>query len=254
MTSPEAQVLNPVMLRVYKDDKKGATAFFRNRPFLYKLLELTSKIDADQPEVLFHACSIGAEPYSFAATVYAMEKNVAISATDIVPDFVGAAQAGCYPKSISKNMQENEKVFFDDIGNDQIKLKDEIRERVNFLPAASLSDARDDEYDVVLAMNVLTYLTPEAQTKAIAEMASYARHYLCLTAFHPDQIQSDVEAIGFEPVEDDIEKIHNAWGDRIRPVMPEPGTPEYSWMVPKFNTETPDYKYRYCAIFKRIQE
>jgi chemotaxis methyl-accepting protein methylase len=51
------------MIRVYSGDSKGATAFFRNRT----LLETIARLLHDQRyRVLFHACSVGAEPYSFA--------------------------------------------------------------------------------------------------------------------------------------------------------------------------------------------
>jgi len=87
------------MLRVYHGDKKGATAFFRNRAFLEQVVNLLKNLDKKQARVLFHACSIGAEPYSFAAWSLLHGIDVMIDATDIVPDFVQAAREGVYPLS-----------------------------------------------------------------------------------------------------------------------------------------------------------
>jgi chemotaxis methyl-accepting protein methylase len=54
---------SPKMIRVYSGNNKGATAFFRNRPLLKTLSGLLA---GQSPSVLFHAASIGAEPYTFA--------------------------------------------------------------------------------------------------------------------------------------------------------------------------------------------
>lgn len=238
------------MLRVYKGDKKGATAFFRNRVFLETVIGLLRAV-GDAPGVLFHACSIGAEPYSFAAAAQAAGLDVAIDATDIEPDFIKAAQTAVYPARITERMTDGEKRWFDPAGQGQVALSVLVREAVRFLPARSLADPLEDTYDAVFAMNVLTYLTPSAQTSAIATMAKSAKTYLCLTAFHPDTIKADIEAAGFEPVMENQAEIHNAWGDRVRAGGAQPGTPEYSWVVPPYNTDRDDYEWRYGAIFRR---
>ncbi len=241
----------PLMLRVYKDDKKGATAFFRNRPFLDTITTRLKDLPDRPVQVLFHACSIGAEPYSFAATAQGAGLDVTIDATDIEPDFIEAARRGVYPAQITSRMRDDEKRLFADIGQGHVKLDDTVRDAVRFLPAMSLLDPPAKQYDAVFAMNVLTYLTPEAQTQAIATMARAAAKYLCVTAFHPDTIQADMQAAGFTPVLQDQQAIHDAWGDRVRAGGAKRGTPEYSWVVPPYHTGVPDYQWRYGAIFMR---
>jgi chemotaxis methyl-accepting protein methylase len=239
------------MLRVYKGDKKGATAFFRNREFLNTIISLLKAEGLAAPAVFFHACSIGAEPYSFAATAKASAFDVAIDATDIEPDFISHAQKAVYPADILGGMLDDEKQCFEVTGQGEIKLRDDLRASVNFVPAQSITAPLAKSYDAVFAMNVLTYLPPKLQTEAIATMAKSARKYLCVTAFHPDQIKADMEAAGFAPVLDTQAAIHNAWGDRVRPNGARAGTPEYSWVVPPYNTDAADYCWRYCAIFGR---
>lgn len=240
----------PHMLRVYKDDRKGATAFFRNRPFLNTVLGLLQK-ETDTPSTFFHACSIGAEPYSFAAFAKMMMLDVSIDATDIEPEFMAYAEKGVYPANVLRGMTTEEKYWFTKQKGNNVLLRDEIRRKVKFQPASSVTQPIDKQYDAVFAMNVLTYLSPDDQTLAIVNMAKSARKFMCVTAFHPDQIKSDMEFAGFEPVEKNQEEIHNAWGDRIREGGAEAGTPAYSWVIPPYNTDAPDYNWRYCAIFKR---
>lgn len=238
------------MLRVYKDDKKGATAFFRNRPFLNTVLGLMQK-ESDMPSAFFHACSIGAEPYSFVATAKMLMLDVSVEATDIEPEFIKVAEEGVYPNSILKGMTPEEKYWFNAVKGGKVQIRDELRRKVKFQPAVSVLDPLAKEYDAIFAMNVLTYLSPEEQTLAIVNLSRTARKYLCVTAFHPDQIKSDMEFAGFEPVPTNQEEIHNAWGDRVRVGGAEPGTPGYSWIVPPYNSTAPDYDWRYCAIFAR---
>lgn len=242
---------DPVMLRVYEGDKKGATAFFRNRPFLQTIHGLVDDLDRHSARVLFHACSIGAEPYSFAAM--ASEPNkLTILAADAEESFLATAREGVYPADVLVGMTSEERSVFEVIG-DRAQVKATVRNRVQFLPQASLLDFNPSErFDVVFAMNVLTYLTPTQQTEAIRNMAGYAKSYLCLTAFHPDQIRSDVEAVGFAPYLARLEQIHGAWVERIQPTAPARGTPEYSWVLPPFETTTQDYQWRYASIFRRI--
>ena len=244
--------INPLMLRVYKDDKKGATAFFRNRVFLDFVLNLVAdSAKGRAAEVLFHACSIGAEPYSFAAASIEKSIDVMIDATDIEPEFVKAAKQGVYPAQIVGYMRPDEKKWFAAITPNEVQIDEKVKARVNFLDACSLTEPVAKKYDAVFAMNVLTYLSPEAQTKAIATMAQSANRYLCITAFHPDQIKADIEAAGLKPVLINQEQIHNSWGDRIRPNGAQRGTPEYSWVCPPYNTDFDDYAWRYCAIFEK---
>lgn len=246
----QAAIPLPHMLRVYKDDKKGATAFFRNRPFLNTILKLMQK-ESDMPSAFFHACSIGAEPYSFIAMAKMLMLDVSVEATDIEPKFIEVAKEGIYPNAILKGMLPAEKYWFNAKRGGKTQIKDEVRRKVKFQPPASVLEPLSKEYDTVFAMNVLTYLSPEEQTIAIVNMAKSARRYLCVTAFHPDQIRSDMEFAGFEPVPTAQEEIHNAWGDRVREGGAEPGTPGYSWIVPPYNTKAVDYDWRYSAIFTR---
>src|SRR5438132_9896345 len=96
LSEPNGARSGPVMIRVYDSGQKGATAFFRNRPFLSAFLaELVARCGR-RPRVLFHACSVGSEPYSFALWCRHHASGAAsltptITATDVNPTFLAAA-------------------------------------------------------------------------------------------------------------------------------------------------------------------
>jgi chemotaxis methyl-accepting protein methylase len=236
-----------MMLRPRSGNLRGATEFFRNRPLVHTLLDLLS----GQPniKVLFHACSIGAEPYSFAAMCQLRGiKNVGIHATDISPEFLEFARKAQYPATAADDMSAEEKTCFD-ISAGQLCPVVSIRDAVSFLPACSFVDSIFPEpYDVVFVSNALTYVTPAEQKMAIANVSRYNTGYLVLTAFHQQTIKSDLIASGYGPVPDKLEEIHNSWGDRITKDAP----PDHSWMLPPFSKIT-DYEYKYCALFRKTR-
>lgn len=117
MSAPPESSVTPSVLRVYNDGHKGATAFFRNRPFLETLSRrrhcpLSTQ---DKVTIFVHACSIGAEPYSFALWWLHRVKPgrpnmlIEIVATDIDPEFLEFAVQGCYPQTILEGMTDEER-------------------------------------------------------------------------------------------------------------------------------------------------
>ena len=67
------------------------------------------------------------------------------------------------------------------------------RQLVRFLEPMSFVDGNPGEqFDAVLVMNALTYVTVEEQARTISRLADYTRQVLALTAFHPDSIRDDL--------------------------------------------------------------
>jgi len=244
------------MLRVYDSDKIGSTAFFRNPPLLAALVKQFRASGKDVLNVLFHACSIGAEPYSLAAyaAMTGLDAHVRLNihATDINPNFVAHARAAIYPEGVLAGMSEAERACFEPHAPGLVRVRPDIAARVNFLPAASFVDfLSDQEFDVVCVLNALTYVSAEQQSTTLHNIAAYNSWLLVASAFHPDSIESDVVACGYEPVTDDIQAIHDAWVERIRHNMTaQPGSPEYSWMLPPF-APVEGHEYKYCALFQK---
>jgi chemotaxis methyl-accepting protein methylase len=246
-----------VMLRVYNDGHKGATAFFRNRPFLQTLFSEPTLSGKTHITIFVHACSIGAEPYSLALwwlrhiLPTRPGATLDIVATDIDPEFLEVARHACYPEQILDGMTEQERSWFKKEG-DAVMVPDEARALVRFVePANFVSATLAEEVDVVLIMNALTYVTAQDQATALVHAAGYARHLLCLTAFHPDSIAEDAARIGFVPSMRNHQEIHDAWLERISDETVPPGHPDYSWRLPPYDTSHPDYAARFGVIFRR---
>lgn len=247
------------MLRVYSGESKGATSFFRNRPLLGALMRLCAGYPKRRIKVLFHAVSIGAEAYSFAAycRMFGLQDShdIQVFATDIDASFLEFAREARYPASILDSMTQAERRCFVALGEGSVRPADEVCGMVRFLPPISFVEAVSEEsFDFVFVMNALTYVSEREQTIALRNIGSYNCGYLVATAFHPDSIESDLRRNGYLPLTGDLEEIHEAWGERIRiDDPPSPGSPEYSWVLPPFS-KVPGYEYRFCAIFGKAAQ
>lgn len=249
---------SPLRLRPTKGGSIGTTAFFRNRALLSTICELISKKDIKSLNILFHACSIGAEPYSFLMTakLHPVVKNIDINlyATDIEGEFLEYARNGIYDRNILNGMTEEERRFFICIDNEKVKISDEIKGKTCFLPPEScISFKTEMNFDIVFMTNVLIYVDGQSQGEALRQVASYNSRLLIVTGFHFDRIESDLTSIGYTPIDDNIEDIHNGWTDRrvdVDDLLLIPGVNFHHWNLPAFS-RIPGYEYIYCAIFEK---
>jgi hypothetical protein len=246
--------MEPVMLRVYQGGNKGATAFFRNRALLATLMDELSALRRPRVSILVHAASIGAEPYSLAlwhlnrgASKFALE----VHATDINASFLATAQKGEYSADLARGLTPEELGWFEP-GQSVLRIPAAAKALVKFLPPMDFVRQRPaGQYDAVLIMNALTYVTPAQQTMAIANAARCCGSLLGLTAFHPDSIRGDIEAVQFEPVMTNHQAIHESWGDRLTDEPIDPRSPEYSWKLPRNYAGVTDQAWRLGALFRR---
>ena len=245
----------PLMLRVYNQGCKGATAFFRNRPFLDEFFRLLTAEPANSYSILVHASSIGAEPYSLAMWwLHKFRKpgvRLTIHATDINANFLAMGRSGTYPLEVLNGMSSIERTWFD-IADKSISVSRSAKELVKFLePMSFLDENATKVYDAVLVMNALTYVTPQQQNLAIRNISRQTRYVLGLTAFHPDSIRRDLRENDFAPHLNAIESIHSSWGDRLTNLPIDRSSAEYSWRLPPFDPNIPEADYRFCSLFTR---
>jgi len=243
-------------IRRYANGHVGTTAFFRNRPLLRELTALLAARGSSRCRVLFHACSIGAEPYSFALwclhhRLLGAPSSLEITAADIDHDFLAIARAGVYPADVLGGLSPEEQAWFERLG-DEVRIPEAARRMVTFLPPTSFVDQEPEgTYDAVLIMNALTYVTAAQQRTAILRAARHTGTVLGLTAFHPDTIRDDIEAAGLVPWMGSREPIHHAWSDRLVDGPVDRSSPSYSFQLPWHMDHDPDAAYRYCALFVR---
>ena len=249
-------VVEPKMIRAYSGARKGATAFFRNRPFLDAFFSVLQGREGRSAKILVHACSVGAEPYSLAlwwlhriVPVCGNATEIDIAATDIDPDFLGFAKRAVYPVELLTGMSNEERSWFD-VHGEEMRVPDEAMRRVRFLEPMSFVDGEPGEqFDAVLIMNALTYVSASEQSAAIDRLAPCSPSVLGITAFHPDSVVDDLVRQGFVPCMRNHRLIHESWGDRLskQPVSSE--SPDYSWRLPPYDVSVTDYAYRYGSLF-----
>jgi len=255
----EAGHAEPIMIRAYNDGHKGATAFFRNRPFLATFFSALKPVCKGRIRILVHASSVGAEPYSLALwwlhrirSGWPGKVEIDIAATDIDSGFLAFAQQASYPETLLAGMSVEEQSWFEK-RDEKLIVPAEARGLVRFLAPMSFVDGDPGEvFDAVLVMNALTYVSAADQALALNQWAGYTRHVLATTAFYPDSIMSDLVRSGFVPCMENHRQIHEAWGDRLAKEPVPPDSPEYSWRLPPYDTPAADYAYRYGTVFLRI--
>lgn len=112
------------------------------------------------------ACSTGDEPYTLVMVLnsFIPLNEIKIVASDIDKEALRKAKEGIYTgKSLEKLPKEYIEKYF--IKNGEIfTVKDEIRNRVEFMQHNLLKDAYPDKCDLIVCRNVLIYFTEEAKT------------------------------------------------------------------------------------------
>lgn len=249
----------PVRLRAATEKSIGTTAFFRNRPLLDTVCDRLSKIDQGEIHVLFHACSIGAEVYSFliAAALHPLlsKKNIVVSACDHEPAFLDLGRKGVYPSQVLSAMRDEEAVYFEIFDEFAVRVKGDFRRNVTFLPTCSIEDFDSNTpIDVVFLLNALLYLPASGQAQVISNIGRYNRHVLVTTGFHLNTIKRDLQHNGYRPYAKNARAIHDGWIDRRKPVMDPneviPGRIYHPWSLPPFKRKRDDI-FRFCAIFEK---
>jgi hypothetical protein len=252
---------DPIFLRPVHGGHIGSTAFFRNRAFTRCLLELLN--ETARPEggfrMLFHSCSVGAEPYSFlmeARASGALDRlgQLTIDATDVDEHFLEIAKAGIYDGALLSQLPADMQTYFrPGPSGGTIQIVPELARAVNFLPSASFTEfAPTQHYDVVSAMNSLAYVSPAEQLEAIVRMAGYCRHFLCVTAFSPNIIREAMDQAGFVPVLRHWKEIYYGWTNRLKWRPAKRGSQRHSWVLPRIPLFVKDRAYKVCSIFRRL--
>ncbi|MDQ6622498.1 MAG: PAS domain-containing protein, partial [Verrucomicrobiota bacterium] len=156
----------------------NVTHFFRD-PAVFAAFEanipqlFTNKGPNDQLRVWVPACATGEEAYSIAILLCEqasrMEKPPAIQvfATDLDEDAVRQAREGIYPTTIEADVSAERlrHYFFEHHG--RYRIKKEVRELVLFAAHDLLRDSPFSHLDLVSCRNLLIYLKPEAQHRAL---------------------------------------------------------------------------------------
>jgi len=248
--------MNPVRLRPTTRNSIGTTAFFRNRILFKTLLEELKACNLSEVKVLFHACSIGAEVYSFVIQYYVggydRYFNLHVEATDYEKEFVDYAVRGEYPLQVVQGFKGEEIRFFD-ANKNVLTIKNKVKGHVHFLNAKSFTEYETEKkYHVVFLLNALVYVEGEMQSNVIDAVSKYNSDFFVTTAFHMDRIKDDLQRNNYSPVLTNQSEIHDSWKDRrTNGEFGQLAPGIYAdWRLPEFS-KVDDFEYRYCSIFKK---
>jgi two-component system CheB/CheR fusion protein len=158
----------------------NVTSFFRD-PKVFELLakttvpEIVRKHDGDGPLRIWVAgCSTGEEAYSlamiFAEAISAANRTIklCVFASDVDPDAVATAREGFYPDTIAVDVSSERLARFFVKQEHGYGVLPEVRSNIVFTVQDLLADPPFSKLDMVSCRNLLIYLGPDAQTKAIA--------------------------------------------------------------------------------------
>ncbi|WP_394023110.1 chemotaxis protein CheB [Xanthobacter flavus] len=163
-----------------KDLLINVTGFFRD-PEVFTALEekIIPDLVRDHPpgrplRVWVPACSTGEEAYSLAMLFFeaiaALKRSVHVQifASDVDPDAVAKAREGFYPDAVTESVSPGrlERFFVKDSGG--FRVSADLRAAVVFTVQNVLADPPFSRLDMISCRNLLIYLTPEAQAKAIS--------------------------------------------------------------------------------------
>jgi two-component system CheB/CheR fusion protein len=163
-----------------KDLLINVTSFFRD-PMVFQQLAETTIPDmlrehpADQSlRVWVVGCSTGEEAYSIAMllrealTAARSNLKLQIFASDVDPDAVAIARDGLYPETIAADVSAARLARFFSREEAGYRVSPELRSAIVFTVQDLLVDPPFSRIDLISCRNLLIYLTPEAQARAIA--------------------------------------------------------------------------------------
>ncbi|MCR5685439.1 MAG: protein-glutamate O-methyltransferase CheR [Lachnospiraceae bacterium] len=146
----------------------NVSEFWRN-PEQWKILEekvVKDLVKKPSFKIWSAACSTGDEPYSLVMLLskYVPMNRIKIIATDIDKQVLEKAQAGLYnSKSLKGLPDEFKKKYFDQVGDSNFKIKDEVKKCVDFKIHNLLLDPYPSGCDLIVCRNVLIYFTEDAK-------------------------------------------------------------------------------------------
>jgi chemotaxis protein methyltransferase CheR len=122
-------------------------------------------------------CSTGEEPYTLAMVLHEKFPNlrVKITAVDIDIEVLRKAKLGIYNhRSLVSTPPNYIKKYFTQENSETYRVKDEIKQKINFKQMNLLKDQFEKNYDLIICRNVVIYFTEE--TKSVL----YKRFYEAL--------------------------------------------------------------------------
>ena len=166
--------------RLYLDLLIGVTYFFRD-PDIFKYFEtnvvpgiFANNVETKSVKVWVAGCATGEEVYSIAILLKEYSETlpqayeIKIFATDINSEALRVASRGIYSQSQLADIPPNRLEYFFVKQGEDYHIKSEIRNMVVYTNHNVFSDPPFTQVDLVVCRNLLIYLKPEIQNKALS--------------------------------------------------------------------------------------
>ena len=240
------------------------SAFLRNRPALELMRRLIQqRAEGSTLNMAVLGCSIGAEVYSILWVLRSARPDLAIvvQAMDISPEVVGIAEAGVYAPGMSEvvesaifeRMTEREQQDMFDWDDGTARVKEWLREGIEW----HVDDACDPElgsrlgrHDIVVASNFLCHMEAASAERCLRNIAPLVEPggYMFVSGVDLDVRTNVARDLGWEPVADLLEEIHNA-----DPALRDHWPWDWAGLEP-LDRRRSDWETRYATAFRIGQE
>jgi SAM-dependent methyltransferase len=236
------------------------SAFLRNRPALELMRRLIDeKGEGSTVNVAVLGCSIGAEVYSILWVLRSARPDleIVVRAVDVSAEVVEIAAAGTYAPAMADvvdpgifdrmTKHEMHEMFDQESGTAQVKgwLREGIEWRVDDACDPGLA-SRLGSQDVVVASNFLCHMEPANAERCLRNVVRLVEPggYLFVSGIDLDVRTRVARDLGWEPVADLIEEIHDA-DPSLRNHWP------WDWAgLEPFDRRRPDWRTRYATAFR----
>ncbi|QDU86728.1 Autoinducer 2 sensor kinase/phosphatase LuxQ [Pirellulimonas nuda] len=200
---------------LYRDLLIGVTRFFRDRDAFDYLKEevfpelIQGKASGEELRVWVAGCASGEEAYSIAILVEEAMRDagksleVKLFATDIHPTSLEVAAAGVYPsESFTQVSTERLERYFQPVSGGRFQVRTALRQMVVFAKHNVFKDAPFTKLDLISCRNLLIYLQPLAQKKALS-LFHFGLRPRGILVLGPSESPGDLK--------DELESCNNRW-------------------------------------------
>ena len=236
-------------------EQNPRTYFLRNRPELELICELASRRPINATfKVAVLACSMGAEAYTILSGIKKLRPDLKVEmhGLDIFDEALSIAKEGLWdPNAFQlERLTPSEIAEFFDREGSKLRVKEWLRKGVQF----QLADATQPSVlaslgpqDMVIANRFLCHMQPDTAERALRNIATLVapQGYLVCSGVDVDVRTKVVKSLGWKPVLDKIEAIHE--GDHTL----RDGWPWEYWALEPLDKKRPDWQVRYATVFQR---
>ncbi|MFZ1641808.1 MAG: chemotaxis protein CheB [Candidatus Contendobacter sp.] len=220
------------VMALYRDLLIGVTSFFRDREVFdeleaHYLPRLFERVEAREVRFWVAGCSTGEEAYSLAILSREILENlgkrldVKIFATDIDRDAILRASGGMYPESVAADLSPKFLARYFHRREDHYQIDRSIREMVVFAQHNLIKDPPFTNIELVSCRNLLIYLQPVLQRKAM-ELMNFSLNPQGILLLGSSETTGELADL-FEPMHQKF-KIYASKGKR----RPTSNGPEFS--------------------------